>query len=312
MQLAVYFYVYIYTWRYIRKDSYRSSSPPPPPFIRRKNGGGPLAKAANFKRDSFRMHPQVTENPPRPNSEGNAAAASASAGGSSPSLVRRESASRSEDSGNTAAAKAADGGGGIGAGGSHGGDEAAGGGGSTGGGRAPASSTRPLSGAGQRDFVKRGRGAGNGVDGGAVAAAASEGSGDGGDKIHVPRNVSMEESGGTNPLYKNGAPPDTSGSGLDSQSVSGAGLCRSVFGVLCFSVGGRKRAPFCSASPSVSANILFFWGFWRGGDGEVGGGLALGTAAYAPDTTQQYWCYFTLAVFGGRPALKSMAMLPRK
>lgn len=185
---------------------------PPPP--RRKTGSVSLGKAPNLNRNSFGRRPTIDGNPRRSNSQSNVA----SPDGSSLGLVQQETSSRFEG---YSGAKVVEG---VHV--THGGDEAAGGGSS----RAPASNP------GGSDFVKRGVSPGVGSTAdvevgaavGGVGVGVGEGMGDGGD---VPRNSSMEESGGTNPLFNTVAPLSASGQG--SQSVSERCWCFRPLRSLC-------------------------------------------------------------------------------
>lgn len=168
--------------------------------------GSPM-KGAVAKRNSFGMRPAIDGNPRR----SNPSSISGTPDRASLGVVPQGSGSLFDSSNGV---KVVDG---VGA--AHGGDEAAGGGVS----RAPASSSAPsLSNAGGSDFVKRGVSPGMGgtayVVGSVAAAGADDGERKNDEEEDVPRNVSMEESGGTNPLYKAVAPLTTSGSG--SQAVS--------------------------------------------------------------------------------------------
>ena len=201
----------------------------------RKTGTGSLGKVVHFNRKAFGMQPAVDGDPRRPSYQDNLG----SPGGPAPGLVAQDSSYDSRS-----AAKLVDG---VGV--THGGDEAAGGGGN----RAPASSAA-LSNAAAEGDLKRGVSPGVGgttyVGGvgasAAVAADGGEGRGGGGGK--VPRNVSMEESGGTNPLYKTVAPLTTSGG---SQAVSERGRV-GVFGSWCCPVRF-----FVHPSPSFRVDPCF-------------------------------------------------------
>lgn len=145
-----------------------------------------MGKTVNFKGKSFGANPTIDGNPRRPSSQSN----SGSPDGPVSGLVAEESGYSHADSGR--------GKGVAGVGITYEGDEAAGGGSS----RAPVSSGPSVSpGVGGTAYI-----------GGVVGGVGAEGGEGTDDEANVPRNVSMKESGGTNPLYKSVAPLTTSGS----------------------------------------------------------------------------------------------------
>lgn len=180
-----------------------------------QSGGGSVKRFARLDRKSSRRQPAVDTNPRRSHSGSEVVSPNDSAFG----LVRETEVEPSPVQGNgNAGAKivaAPHEGGGVGGGVARGGDEAGGGGQSGEVSRRAAASSAPYASndGGTVSDVAVPRG----VSPGGAAVGDVSGGVDG-DGVAVPQNVSMQESGGTNPLYKSVAPYTLSAQG--SQAVS--------------------------------------------------------------------------------------------
>eukprot|EP00903_Cladosiphon_okamuranus_P008172 g7871.t1 len=208
-----------------------------------KMGSGSIGKVVNFKGNAFAKHPTIDGNPRRPSPQHS----SADSPNGPPVLVAEGSGYSYADSGRGKAV------GGVGV--TYEGDQAAGGGGKS---RAPVSSGPPSSSnptAVERNSLKRG------VSPGVGSSVYSAGEGAEGD-VNVPRNVSMEESGGTNPLYKSVAPLTTSGSGSQATATPGRSRISTFLGNatpsrlrrLAGRVSNKSPAPSGSSQRSSSRN----------------------------------------------------------
>eukprot|EP00752_Nemacystus_decipiens_P002006 g1927.t1 len=193
-----------------------------------KTGTGSLGKVVHFNRKAFGMQPAI-DGTPRRYIYGDGMG---SPDGELPVLSAQDS---SYDK------KRADGDG-VGVGVTHAGDEAGGGGG----GRAPVSAASlPNAGEGDGNFARRGVSPGVGAVAGAGAGRIDD---------NVPRNVSMEESGGTNPLYKSVAPLGTTGSGSQGMETPGRSRLSTFLGNATPSRLRRLAGRMSTKSPGPSGS----------------------------------------------------------